>query len=203
MLGVDKSSSSDSRSRSASLRFFMPLHLQPIRGAGIAQSFDRGVEVAMLLAQPLDLAPHLGALGLAQLLLRHPVRSVGSSRQVVGRRSSKAPRLCLRARQVRKRDDGLRWAPGGPTADSSNSISPVKELIACAAFRALKWARSVSQFRRRSQSGSRLHVPRVAPCGTRAPSSGNGKCDSRREDASGSRRFEIDRIEAKKIIAQG
>ena len=55
MSGVSSSSSRCIRSRSAELALLQPLQLQAVGGAGERQRLDRGVEVAMLLAQPFDL----------------------------------------------------------------------------------------------------------------------------------------------------
>jgi hypothetical protein len=54
--------------------------------------------------------------------------------------------------QARSDEAGVREPRWG--SHSSNSINPVKKLIAFQRFDDLKWARPVSHFRRRSQSGS-------------------------------------------------
>jgi hypothetical protein len=115
------------------LALFYALHLQPVRRARVAESFNRGVEIAMFFAQALDLPPHFDALGFGQLLLRHPARSVDSLHKSGANPNSS--QIMIAAAQVRKfgpvtkcgskRDDALQ---------SAVSIHCVKELIALQAI---------------------------------------------------------------------
>ena len=51
------------------LALFQPLHLQKVGSRGVMQSFDGGIEIAMLLAQASQLRPQF-----AIVLLLHPCR---------------------------------------------------------------------------------------------------------------------------------